>query len=1246
MLIKSKSLLLCLAISSLSFSNDLDGSNHAKGHENIKPGTYSKENPFWTNNPEIFQDNREKAHVTKMSFDTVEEALKNPNYRDYKNSKNFKSLNGDWKFNIVNHPNEDLKDFYKTTYDTSKWKKIPVPSSWQLHGYDQIRYNDTAYPWEYQKTGINHPDTPKDYNPIGYYKREFTVDKNWNGKEIFASFQGVESAYYLYINGEYVGYSEDTFVGHDFDITKYLKPGKNEIAVKVHRWSDGSWLESQDMIKLSGIFRDVFLYTTPKVYMRDYTVVTELDDEYKDSNLNVKVEIDSKKGFVPGKYTVIARLFDDSNKELTSMEKSIEINSKNSNEIISFKEAISNPKKWSSEHPNLYTIVLELKNEKGETTETLSNKVGFRKVEIKDNKIMVNGKKLMLRGVNRHEFVDTTARTVSEETMIQDILLMKQNNINTVRSSHYPNDPKWYDLCDEYGLYVMDEANLETHGRLDEIPQDRVEWTPAVIDRQEGMLERSKNETSIIMWSLGNESSTGKNFEIAAKWLKEKDPTRLTHYEPQRDVTDTYSRMYRSIEEMKSYVSDPDNKKPYLQCEFAHGMGNSIGNLQDYWDVMESNEVFHGGYIWDWVDQAITTVDPKTGEKFFAYGGDWGDIDFTDKNFSANGLVFADRTVQPELVEVKKVFQNIEGKDIDAKNGIINLKNKFMFTNLDKYLGTWELKENGTVIQTGMFKINIAPEKDKDVKLPVKEFVMKDNKEYWLNIDFKLKEDKSWAKKGHIVAHNQFPIKNEKTNISTLSLDKLNDVTLIENNTDITVNGKDFNVSINKTSGGIDSFIFEGKELLETPMVANFWRAPNDNDRGNGATKRLNTWKEASSNAKVIDYKVTKLNNKGIKIQMELDVPTTETSKLYTTYVITGNGEVNISNTLYSPKSLPEIPEFSMMAQLPKKYDNVTWYGKGPDENYVDRQTGYNVGVYNKNVEEFFIPYINPSETGNRSGVRWVTLTNKNGFGLFASANENPIEFNALHYTPNELSSGKRHPFELNKENNVVLRLIGKQMGVGGDNSWGAKPHDQYQLKSGEVQTYSLKLKGINKKENPMNLSENNLPKEVILDSQEYINNNHKKLGYEKVKKNFVYLSDMKFEKATSGMYKVSRDITVSGNIPSLRLETGEILKYEKALSVNSNSEVVINISGKGFKRFKSHIGMDRDILGYRSFAEFKVLLDGKVAFESGPIKSYGRAKIVDLDVTGVKKVTLLVLDHDGSIKYDHGTWGDARFTY
>ncbi|MGG5461258.1 glycoside hydrolase family 2 TIM barrel-domain containing protein [Clostridium sp. B9] len=1268
-----------------------------------------EEGAFWANNPEKFHDNREEAHATLMPFNTVEEALNNPNYSDYENSSNYMTLNGEWKFNIVDTYDKDIKDFYKSDFDDSSWDTIPVPSSWQLHGYDQPRYNDTAYPWEYQENLPEPPNVPTDYNPIGYYKKTFTMPEGWDGREVFISFQGVESAYYLYVNGEYVGYSEDSFTGHDFNIGEYLKDGENEISVKVHRWSDGSWLESQDMIKLSGIFRDVFLYSTPKVHMRDYTLVTDLDESYINSDLNVDVNVSNYGIEAEGEYKLKGYLYDDNNNLVDETLKEFSLKEMGEETVVSLNSTIENPKKWSAESPNLYTYVIALEDSNGEVIETISNRVGFRKVEVKNNQVCVNGKPISFKGVNRHEFLPESARTLTTESMIEDIKLMKQHNINSVRSSHYPNDPRWYDLCDEYGLYVMDEANLETHGRLDEIPQSKPEWTDAVIDRQKSMLERSKNETSIIMWSLGNESSGGENFKIAAKWIKENDPTRLLHYEPDRTLGDVYSRMYRSIEEMESYAKDPNNTKPYIQCEYAHGMGNSIGNLQKYWDVFDKYDNMQGGYIWDWVDQSILMKDEETGEEYFSYGGDWGDHEFTDGNFCANGLVSADRTVQPELQEVKKVYQEIEIKDVDVLNGKVNIINEQLFTNIDKYKGNWELRADDKVIQSGDLNVSVNPLESKEITIPFEKPEPEKGVEYWLNISFELKEDESWAKKGHVVAKQQFklPFNNEAE--KGIDLSNMPSI-LVENDQDeIEIKGKGFKISFDKENGALDSYEIEADgnevELIEEPMKPNYWRAPNDNDKGFGAEEEFGTWRYAGENAKVENIDVVEIGESAVKISVDFKVPTEFNSKLNIEYLVYGNGEVVVNNTLNVPKELSSIPEIGMMLQLPKDFENVTWYGRGPEENYIDRQTGYDVGVYSKKVDDFFFPYMEPSETGNRTDTRWVTLTDASGVGLMASGIPT-IEFNALHYTPEELSSGKRHPHELEKEENIVLRLNHRQMGVGGDNSWGAKPHDEFMNESGKTYNYSFKLKGVDKTSSPMEVSRTNLKEELVGDikvdgvSLEGFNENlteysveykqgtlenppvievetlsenvevnvinpetlpgkgvvqvkyndeelNKIYGKEYIinfeKTNVDYLSDIEWESAISGMYEPKRDKSVADNPLRLKVDY-KIMTFDKGVGVNSNSEIVVDLEGKGYEKFETFVGMDRGVLGYGSSIVARIEVDGKEVFNSDRIYSTWNGHKVDVNLKGAKKLALYIDDYEGDIKYDHGTWGDAKF--
>ncbi|MPQ43385.1 glycoside hydrolase family 2 TIM barrel-domain containing protein [Clostridium tarantellae] len=1302
-------------IGSLIFNN-MDSKVFANMNmEKLKTTNVNESKEFWNGNPEVFGENREEAHATLMPFNTIEEALNNPNYEHYSNSTNYLSLNGDWKFNIVDNPFLDIKDFYKTNFDTSSWDTIAVPSSWQVEGYDQIRYTNTAYPWENQDNQPEVPDAPTDYNPIGYYKTTFNVPENWDEREIFVSFQGVESAYYLYINGEYVGYSEDSFTGHDFNIGKYLKEGENEIAVKVHRWSDGSWLEDQDFIRLSGIFRDVFLYSTPKAHLRDYTVVTDLDDKFIDSDLNVKVNVTDYGLETAGQYGVTAILYNENKEVVTEMKDNIVVGESEEDVIVNLSTKVKNPKKWSAESPNLYTLVIVLENSNGEIIETISNKIGFREVYIEGKQMKINGQPIVFKGVNRHEIKPDTGRVLDKETMVKDIELMKKYNINSVRSSHYPNDARWYDLCNEYGLYVLDEANLETHGLTDredyeEILGSNSRWKDAIIDRQKSLIERCKNESSVIMWSVGNESDMGTNFQDAINFVKEKDPTRPVKYEPSRVKPDEYnpdiySRMYRTIEEMVVYAENPNSNKPYIQCEYAHAMGNSVGNLKEYWDVFDKYDILQGGFIWDWVDQSIELVDSSTGEKYFSYGGDWGD-NLSSGNFCANGLVFPDRTVQPELEEVKQVYQEIEIKDVDVVNGKVNIKNEFLFTNISEYEAIWELRADDKIIEEGNLNLDIAPLSNKEVIIPFNTPELTQGTEYWLNVSFKLKEDTSWAEKGHVIAKQQFKVPFNNPKEKSLDITSMNNVTLKDDNNYVKVDGEGFKVSINKETGALESYNLNGVELIKEPLIPNYWRAPSDNDRGFGSYNELATWKEAGKNAKVKNVDLVNIENKAIKVKVELDVKTEpKSSNLTIDYVVYGNGEVSISNTLTVPKELPEIPEVGMMMQLPSEFDNVTWYGRGPEENYIDRKTGYDIGVYNKKVEDFFVPYLEPSETGNRTDVRWVTLTNNEGVGLMASGLD-AMEFNALHYTPEELSAKKRHPHELNKTEDVVLRLNHKQMGVGGDDSWGAKPHREYMLESGKSYNYTFKIKGITEKDSPMNISkvnvENNLINDIKVNGEslkgfnenitEYninylegaleiptievipanenveveisdisgtpksitIKVSHKdetlgKLLNKTYKINFnatniVYASDVEFEEATSGKYEVSRDKSVIGN--DITLETKELGRkiFDKGISGVSNSEVTINLDGKGYKTFESYVGIDRECIGYRSNAQFRILADDKEVFNSGKMSCTSYAKKVSIDLTGVKKLTLCVDNLDGNNDYEHGTWGDAKF--
>jgi len=1011
--------------------------------------------PEWNNNPEVFRINKEPPHTQLMPF---EDMISSPYYI---------SLNGSWKFYWVKNPDERPREFYKEDYDVSGWAEIPVPSNWQLFGYDYPIYTNITYPW----TGYEQPKppfAPTIYNPVGSYRRTFTIPDDWRGREIFISFQGVESAFYLWVNSRFVGYSEDSRTPAEFDITDYIEFSKeNTLSVEVYRWCDGSWLEDQDAIRLSGIYRDVYLFSTPKVHIRDFRVIADLDNEYRDGELYIKVDIINY-GESNSTYKVEAMLYDSHKKAMFDEPILIDIDLEDrKNVTVEKKRSISNPLKWSAEYPNLYTLVLTLKDKQGETMESASCRIGFRRFEIKNGQMMINGKPIMFKGVNRHELDPVMGKVMTKERMVQDIKLMKQFNINAVRTSHYPNHPLWYDLCDEYGLYIIDETNLESHGAIfDGVPGSDPKWTDACIDRVRNMVERDKNHPCILIWSLGNEAGQGDNFRKMSEWVHQNDPTRPVHYEGYNDVADIESHMYAKVEKVEEYGRS-DNPKPYILCEYAHAMGNSVGNLFQYWEVFERYPNLQGGFIWDWVDQSLKWPIPgRHGEYFFAYGGDWGDVP-NDGVFCADGLVFPDRSIQPEIWEVKKVYQNIGLEEVNLVNGEIRIKNKYLFTNLDSFRCTWELLEDNKLLQEGeVTDLDISPLESKIIKIPFVKPVTKAGAEYWLNIRFTLREDTTWAPKGHEVAKQQFKIPFETREPEPIDISKMPEIRVLEGDDRIIIDGEDFSIIFDKTAGTITSYRYRDKELIKDGPIPNFWRAPVDNDRGNGMPVRLQTWHYAGKNRQIKKVLTEMIGNKTIKIEVDMIIPTTNESQYKSVYTIFGSGDIVIENTLIPGKDLPEIPEIGMIMSLPEGFENITWYGRGPQENYWDRNTGADVGVYSDTVSNQFVPYLRPQETGNKTDVRWIALTDDKGFGVIVTGMP-LIEANALHYTPEDLESA-RHPYELNKREETILRINYKQMGIGGDDSWGAKTHPEFTLYADRIYSYRFRLAPISKEKNPI----------------------------------------------------------------------------------------------------------------------------------------------------------------------------------
>lgn len=1008
--------------------------------------------PEWNNNPETFQVNRIPAHASMMSYHSLEEAL----IGDKTASARYYSLNGIWKFAFAKTPNERIQAFYQTDYDVSSWSDMPVPSHWQFQGFDYPQYTNIRYPWVESEPELKPPFAPTKYNPVGSYIRTFEVPESWDGQPVYLSFQGVESAFYVWVNGELVGYSEDTFTPAEFDITAYLTNGENKLAVEVYRWCDASWLEDQDFWRLSGIFRDVYLYTKPKQSIVDFFVRTQLDEAYQDAEVTIDVKLDNYYSDAAQGIRVEAQLYD--SKQLAIWQDSLAAMvsfERDGERQLTLSGQALNPLKWSAEAPHLYTLVLSLFDKTGNLLETISSKVGFRAFELKDGLMMINGKRILFKGANRHEFSCDTGRALSKEDMIRDIMLMKSHNINAVRTSHYPNQSVWYELCNEYGLYVIDETNLETHGSWQyaqqdlpahTVPASHPEWRANVLDRCNSMFQRDKNHPSIVIWSLGNESFGGDNFIAMHDFLKEADPTRLVHYEgvfhyrPSEAASDIESTMYIKPREIEVYaLSNP--KKPYILCEYSHAMGNSCGGLHKYTELFDKYDILQGGFIWDWVDQAIRTT-TADGTEYLAYGGDFGESPH-DGNFSGNGLLFADRTVTPKLYEVKKCYQNIAISPVDLANQTISVTNKHLFTDLEVFDLKWELQLEGNVVQKDFLKISLAPGETTEVTLPYTPSFTE--QEAVLTVSFVIPEATIWSHAGHEIAWEQFVLSPRLTRTKRGVEPTALSLQTVESNEAISISNPLMTVTFSRLSGELVSYRSGIREHLLEPVRPNFWRAVTDNDRGNKMPERCSVWKDAASTKKLVQFDWTAASDR-CHITAVYQLATNPVSTLTINYCVHHDGSIDIQEQLLPGNDkLPEIPEFGLLFVLDGSLDTISWYGLGPHENYWDRKSGAKLGQYSSRVQDQFVPYLRPQECGNKTDVRYARITNASGdVGLnFDSAAV--MEINALPWTPEELEAND-HPYKLPVSNKTVLRVNDKQMGVGGDDSWGAPTHVEYKL--------------------------------------------------------------------------------------------------------------------------------------------------------------------------------------------------------
>lgn len=968
----------------------------------------------WLANPEIYEVNREKAH-SDHTYTTKDGNLR-------------QSLNGTWKFNYTEHPDSRPADFYKTDFDVTSFDDVIAPGHIQLQGYDKPQYVNTQYPWEGHEQLVP-PQIPKKRNPVGSYVKFFDVDKELLGKETFISFQGVETAIYVWLNGEFVGYSEDSFTPSEFNITPYLKEKNNKLAVEVYRYSTASWLEDQDFWRFSGIFRDVYLYAVPEIHVRDMKVIADYD--YENGNGILATELD---------------IIGDSDYEikLTLTDKNgIKVYEGNTANVSA---SIPDIMPWSAEQPNLYTITAEISSD-SEIIETAETKVGFRTFEMKNGIMCLNGKRIVFKGINRHEWNAEGGRVVTEDDMLWDIRFMKQNNINAVRTCHYPNNSLWYQLCDEYGIYIIAETNLESHGTWQKmgacepsinVPASLPEWKEACLDRARSMYERDKNHASVLIWSCGNESYCGDDIAAMADYFHEVDSTRLVHYEgvvwnrKYDHITDMESRMYAKPDEVEEYLKQ-NTGKPYISCEYMHAMGNSLGGMKLYTDLEDKYEAYQGGFIWDYIDQSLY----KDG--VLVYGGDFDDR-ASDYGFCTNGIVYADRTYSPKVSEAKRLYSNIR---MSLENGVLTVENRNLFTNTSGYIFKVTLEKEGDILSAEEHRLNISAGEKDSVKIGLE--VPENGGEYVLTAYAVLAEDTIWAEKGHEISFAQQIVKTPEITAPMTA----HKAEIVYGDFCIGVNGEGFSMQFDKREGGVSSLVYNGVEYITRAPKVSFFRAHTDNDTGAGYPCENAQWQIAGKCAKLLGFE-TKENADSLEVTFKFLAPTVPSFEYKVTYIAYFDGRLGVKAEYDGVKGLSDMPVFAMDFKMKKQYDKFTFYGMGPDENYIDRNNGARLGVYTLTALENFTKYLNPQECGNRTGVRYVNVYEENGAGLNFTATEKPFEMSVLPYNAYELDNAM-HRDELPDPAYTWVRIAAKQMGVGGDDSWGAPVHKEFKINSEEA---------------------------------------------------------------------------------------------------------------------------------------------------------------------------------------------------
>ena len=1025
---------------------------------------------------QVNEINRLPLHTLHFAYDPNDFAGTGAEYLDKKKSMNYLSLEGTWKFNWVANADERPTDFYKTDLDDSKWNNIQMPGNWEMLGYGQPEYVNVGFAWR-GHFDQQPPAVPTKDNHVGSYRREINIPANWDGKRVIAHFGSVTSNIYLYVNGKFAGYAEDSKVAAEFDITPFLKKGKNLIAFQTFRWCDGSWCEDQDFWRLSGPARENYLYARSKEHrLLDVRVETELKNNYKDGYLNITAK-------VQGNTLAYFGLYDPDGKEV------IVTGTDNvKNGVAKYQLRVKNVRKWSAETPNLYTLVVSPIQNGGMYLpyEIVQVKVGFRKVEIKNKQFLVNGQPVLLKGADRHEIDPDEGYNVSEQRMIQDIMMMKRMNINAVRTSHYPNDPRWYDLCDKYGLYVVAEANQESHGFQygDDAAAKKPEFAKQIMERNQHNVSMFFNHPSIVTWSLGNETVMGDNFLKAYKWIKEQDKTRPVQYEQARrgEGTDIFCPMYYSVAASEKYAKDPNSPMPLIQCEYNHTMGNSGGNLSDYWDLIRKYPILQGGFDWDFVDQALhrNIVKPMSilpykmnNEELrkieYCYGGDYNKYDPSDNNFNCNGIIGPDRQMNPHAYEVAYQYQNIWAKMVNAETGEVSVHNENFFRDLSNYALAWSLEEDGVETQNGTIAdLDVPAQQTKNFTIPYDKSKIK-GKEVFLNIDFRLKEAEPLLTAGQVMAYAQLPVVTKQACSGDCSKmlaqghGKKKMKLAAKKNNVVAVTTPNLTFKIDRSTGLVSEYAYNGKSLLGEggTLKPNFWRAPTDNDMGAGLQKKFQAWKNPQMNLKNIDVKKDKKAN-SVTILTSFDMPEVQ-GQMDITYVVFANtGAVKVTEDFKATEGakVSDMFRFGMLMQMPYTMEKSNYYGRGPIENYSDRKDCMRIGVYTDDADNQYFPYIRPQESGTKSDIRWWKQTDATGLGLQVKSCT-PFYASAIHFDTEELDDGddkeQRHSFDLKKSKFTNLFLDSAHMGVGGENSWGAWPLEKYRVHYGN-KTFTFTL--------------------------------------------------------------------------------------------------------------------------------------------------------------------------------------------